>query len=649
MSTRCRRLFPRTTEVRLALASLVVLAILMPTVPSAAKAETIPFDAAHWDLTNARVIDYLGRSSLAGFATLKDTLFADGVIEVDMAVTGARSYPGIVFRAQPDPAESYERFYIRPHRAGLYTDALQYHPVYNGVESWQLYSGPGYTAGASFPHDQWFHVRLEVKGAQARVFIGDAAQPALEIPRLEHGATRGTIGLFGPPDGSAYFSNFVCQPGAELTFAPPTAVSPPEGAIVDWELSRPMKTAQADLEAYPRFYTIFYANWQPAQVNPDGLVDVSKLCGRQGQAADCIYARAIVQSDRTQDVKLAFGYSDEVSIFHNRRLIFRGNSAYRYRDPSFLGVVGLYDAVYLTLEKGRNEIFLKVSESFGGWGFRAQAEPPLAPPRRDHGRITKVWETDPVFLTPESVVYDPARQVLYVASFDNMYEMHPEPTGYISRLSLGGRILNLKWVDKLNAPTGLALRGNSLFTAEREFLTEIDTGTGDIRARYAIPGADFPNDVAVDGAGNVYISDTSPKDPRASAIYRLHDGDFETWLGHGTLDRANGLCVDRGKLLIGNTGDGFLVAADIDSRRIERVTCLAAGVLDGIRPAPSGGYLVSHWEGQLYQVNDKGEVLELMDTLPAGMNCADFEFIPEQSLVVVPTFLGNRVVAYKLH
>ena len=33
---------------------------------------------------------------------------------------------------------------------------------------------------------------------------------------------------------------------------------------------------------------------------------------------------------------------------------------------------------------------------------------------------------------------------------------------------------------------------------------------------------------------------------------------------------------------------------------------------------------------------------------PDGMNCADFEFIPERSLLIIPTFLGDRVVAYEL-
>ena len=64
-----------------------------------------------------------------------------------------------------------------------------------------------------------------------------------------------------------------------------------------------------------------------------------------------------------------FGYSDDVSIFLNGRLLFSGMSGYHSRDPSFLGLIGLFDAVPLHLRKGENELLLIVSETFGGWGF----------------------------------------------------------------------------------------------------------------------------------------------------------------------------------------------------------------------------------------------------------------------------------------
>lgn len=41
-------------------------------------------------------------------------------------------------------------------------------------------------------------------------------------------------------------------------------------------------------------------------------------------------------------------------------------------------------------------------------------------------------------------------------------------------------------------------------------------------------------------------------------------------------------------------------------------------------------------------------MVEILDVANAGLNCADFEFIKSSNLLVIPTFLGNRVVAYRL-
>ncbi len=70
--------------------------------------------------------------------------------------------------------------------------------------------------------------------------------------------------------------------------------------------------------------------------------------------------------------KMNLGYSDEVSVYLNGTPLFHGASAYRQRDPSFLGIVGLFDAVYLPLKKGENELTLLLTETMGGWGFVVQ-------------------------------------------------------------------------------------------------------------------------------------------------------------------------------------------------------------------------------------------------------------------------------------
>jgi hypothetical protein len=83
-----------------------------------------------------------------------------------------------------------------------------------------------------------------------------------------------------------------------------------------------------------------------------------------------VYAKTSIDSDRDQVKKLYIGYSDDVSVFLNGKILFRGRSAQNFRDPGFLGIVNPEnDAVYLPLKKGSNELILAVSELGGGWGF----------------------------------------------------------------------------------------------------------------------------------------------------------------------------------------------------------------------------------------------------------------------------------------
>ena len=93
--------------------------------------------------------------------------------------------------------------------------------------------------------------------------------------------------------------------------------------------------------------------------------------------------------------------------------------------------------------------------------------------------------------------------------------------------------------------------------------------------------------------------------------------------------------------------DGILKAVDLETRRMRDVVCLGARLLDGIRVDESGNYLVSHWEGQLYRIDAYGTPVEILDLQPEGLNAADFEYVAETRTLVIPTFVGNRVVAYR--
>ncbi|MCP4157193.1 MAG: hypothetical protein GY757_56300, partial [bacterium] len=471
--------------------------------------------------------------------------------------------------------------------------------------------------------------------------------------KLKHGFSKGSIGIMGPKDNSAYFSNFKYKKDDNLIFKKPGKTRPPTNMIKEWEISKVYKANLIDIAEmkYPRFSSIFNAEWRSVAPDADGLINISRFRKRSERGPDYVLARTVINAPEKKVIRLSFGYSDEVTLFLNGKKIFYGNSAYRYRDPSFVGVVGLHDSVFLSLEKGRNEIFLAVKETFGGWGFMCRVDREFSLPVKRHGRLEKAWETEPVFLTPESVIYDSKRNILYVSNFDSQFfkkKNEPEFSGYISKVKLNGEIEKLKWVTNLNAPCGMCIYKKYLYTVERGNLVQIDIESGKILKRYPVPDSQFLNDVVVDPTGNIYITDTFPAAHEKSCIHRFKDGKFELWLGGEEVNRSNGLFLHGDKLILGNSGDGNLKSIGLKDKRVKKITCLGAGVIDGIQVDNDGNYLVSHWRGLVYLASSDGALVELADTATAGLNCADFEFVKDKNLLVIPTYLGNKIVAYRL-
>lgn len=128
--------------------------------------------------------------------------------------------------------------------------------------------------------------------------------------------------------------------------------------------------------------------WQEVESEPPGIValyhyrraphpvvtfpgDFSKRHDPQ-PGMKVLYARTTVNSDRDQIKKLEIGYSDDVSVFLNGKILYRGPSAQGFRDPGFLGVSNPEnDAVYVPLHKVATKLMLAVSELGRGWASSA--------------------------------------------------------------------------------------------------------------------------------------------------------------------------------------------------------------------------------------------------------------------------------------
>jgi len=325
-------------------------------------------------------------------------------------------------------------------------------------------------------------------------------------------------------------------------------------------------------------------------------------------------------------------------LFLNGELLFAGNSAYQLRDPSFLGIIGLNDAVYLHLGEGDNELLLMVAESFGGWGFMARDGQVIF---LGDG-VSRRWQTADEFQTPETVLHDAKRDVLYVSNFD-VFGIGPAPAQSISRLSMDGEVLEADWVGEVSNPSGMAIFDDRLFVVERAAVAEIEIETGKVVERRAVPGGRLLNDIAIDPEGRIYVSDSG-----AGTIYRIADGETEVWAAGDEIDRPNGLHVDGERLIVGNNGDSTLKSVDLADGTVRTIARFGPGVIDGIETDGDGNYLVSLVEGKLYRVDRSGKLDKLVDTTGPGDSIANFEYVPGRGLVITPTFTGNRVITYHL-
>ncbi len=347
---------------------------------------SVPPDSPRWELEQqAKVADYQGRKCLlldGGAATLKDFEMRDGVIDVDIATPAKRGFFGIQFRIANDGANA-EWVYLRQHKSGL-PDAMQYTPVLNGGANWQIYNGPGFTGAVDIPKDVWFHVRLEVTGAQAKLYVSDMDKPALVMTDLKSGIQKGQVALY-VLTGATYFSNFEVRTTPDAPWErhlPPM----PAGTLTKWDISPSYDALARNLERPLTASESAGIEWQHVEAEPPGFVvlyryreaphlrvtfqgDFLKRLDPQ-PGTKVLYARTTIESDRDQVKRLDLGYSDDVSVFLNGEILYRGRSAQGFRDPGFLGIVNLgNDAVYLPLKKGSNQLLLAVSELGGGWGF----------------------------------------------------------------------------------------------------------------------------------------------------------------------------------------------------------------------------------------------------------------------------------------
>ena len=251
--------------------------------------------------------------------------------------------------------------------------------------------------------------------------------------------------------------------------------------------------------------------------------------------------------------------------------------------------------------------------------------------------LQKVWATDTVLTTVESALYDATNNVIYTSNIEGDPSAK-DGKASIAKVQPDGSIINARWATGLNAPKGLVLLNGKLYVADVDELVAINQNDGKIAQHYPIKGAAFLNDVATDG-NKIYVSDT-----KTGNVYMLDNGNVST-IAQGR-DGANGLACDKnGQLyILDNKGLSKYNVAGKQSQFINQA--VTGG--DGLIILDDSTYIASRWQGEIYLIKNGKEQL-LLDTKADSSNTADIGYIPNEKLVLVPTFYKNKVVAYKLN
>jgi len=269
----------------------------------------------------------------------------------------------------------------------------------------------------------------------------------------------------------------------------------------------------------------------------------------------------------------------------------------------------------------------------------------------DNKNLEFLWELHGLD-NPESVIYDSKLKHLYVSNV-NGQPNDKDGNGYISIISLDGKIINKKWMVGLNAPKGLALFGRNLYIADIDELVVIDIDYGRIVKKYKVDDAKFLNDVAAAPNGDIYVSDML-----TNRIHRLTKNTFSVWVESDDLESPNGLFVLGDDLIVGAWGamtegfstdiPGHLKRISIQDKTISSIgDGSPIGNLDGVEAADQEGFYVTDWmNGKLFYISNTGGVSTLL-TLVQGS--ADLEFIVKKGLIFIPMMNDNKILAYKVN
>jgi sugar lactone lactonase YvrE len=274
-------------------------------------------------------------------------------------------------------------------------------------------------------------------------------------------------------------------------------------------------------------------------------------------------------------------------------------------------------------------------------------------------RFRKVGETGNL-QGPESARYDRDLDVWFVSNV-NGSPTGKDNNGYISRLRPDGTPYSLKFIEggkkgvTLNAPKGLALKGDTLWVADIDYARAFNKRTGAAIANVTARGrVKFLNGAAVGPDGAIYMTDTGvifgPKGeishPGPDQVVRVTRAGVTTALTSPKLEGPNGITWDaREKRLVIVSFLGKGIYSWKPGEKEPRSIGSGPGQQDGVVALPDGRLLVTSWADSSLFVIAKGQSRKVATGIASP---ADIDFNEKDSRVAVPQLMANKVQYWEL-
>ncbi|MBZ9863224.1 ATP/GTP-binding protein [Mesorhizobium sp. CA12] len=255
------------------------------------------------------------------------------------------------------------------------------------------------------------------------------------------------------------------------------------------------------------------------------------------------------------------------------------------------------------------------------------------------------------FEQPESALVDAAHNRIVVSNIVG----NPgavDGNGYLSLLSMDGKVISRRWVDGMDAPKGMAIADGRLYAADITKVRVVDLASGRLVETIDVPGAVFLNDMTADSAGKVYVSDML-----ADTIYRI-DGDRpELFVKDALLASPNGVFANGGRLIVASWGKGIdktdfstaepggLLSVDLATKKVTPLPAAQKFAdLDGVIAIGDTMYATAYMTGTLYSYKPGGVPTVVATFKPGSADIGT----DGKATIYVPLMGEGEVVALSL-